>query len=744
MTDIGRSDADERPDALLVGEAIRRRRSQNAGDLQGAWGFLRDFPALIPYLKRHWLLAIGSVSMIGVGSLVALIAPWPLAIVLDSVLGNKPLPAILGSLFNGSSRNLVLIFAVVFAVVVAALQHGASVAENYINTKLEQQLILDFRSDLFRHTQRLSLAFHDTISRGTLMYKLNNEADATGTIVVAVPALIQALITVVLMVFVSVRIDPVLTLVALGVVPFIYYSAGYYTKRIEPRLITVRNLEGQSLSIVYEAMAMLRVVISFGREGHEYRRFRNQGEAAVRARVGLTVRQTLFSLGVGMITAVGSALVLGLGAHHVLQHRLTAGELMVMLGYIAAIYSPLEQISQSLSTLQQHFIAFRYALDLLEEEPEIEDAPGAIDVGRAKGQISFRNVDFAYAGRDQTLSGISFDVAAGQRVALVGPTGAGKTTIVSLMLRFYDPSRGQILLDGVDLRHIRVYALRDQIALVLQEPLLFSGTIFDNILYGRLDAGEEDVYAAARAANAHDFIEKLPQGYSTTLGERGAQLSGGERQRICVARAFLKDAPILVLDEPTSSIDSKTEAVILDALDRLMEGRTSFMIAHRLSTIHEADVILVLDKGCIVQRGTHEELRESDGMYRQLWLAQAGQERRRQVVESDGRKLDATRHLLPGESTSPAQLRTIQDPEAARALVTLVSSNGTSHASATVQAGAASLLLRAVLSLIEQGSDSALKQLAAKSDDRKPEIRLAAELASRVIREADITTKAAM
>jgi ABC-type multidrug transport system fused ATPase/permease subunit len=376
------------------------------------------------------------------------------------------------------------------------------------------------------------------------------------------------------------------------------------------------------LHIVHEAVQMLRVIVAFNREGHEYRKFRTQGDDAVDARVRLTVRQTVFNLGVSLVTAAGTALVLGVGAQQVLSDRLTVGQLLVLISYIAAVYKPLETISQTINTIQEKLISLEMALGILEQVPEVTERPNAVHVDRVEGAVAFRDVSFSYSGRSRTLEDLTFGVLPGSTVAIVGPTGAGKSTLVSLLPRFYDPAQGQIFLDGVDLRDLTLGSLRNQMSIVLQEPLLFTGTILENIRYGRLNASFRDVTEAAQAANAHDFIMQLPRKYETTLGERGAKISGGERQRICIARAFLKDAPILILDEPTSSIDTKTESSILDALDRLMEGRTTFLIAHRLSTIRHADKVLVIDHGRIVQAGTHEELLAADGLYRQLHGAQ--------------------------------------------------------------------------------------------------------------------------
>jgi ABC-type multidrug transport system fused ATPase/permease subunit len=377
-------------------------------------------------------------------------------------------------------------------------------------------------------------------------------------------------------------------------------------------------MEGESLSIIHEALSMLRVIVAFGREDHEHRRFRTQGEKTIKGRIRVTVWQTLFSLVVNMTTAAGTALVLGVGAALVVDGALTVGQLLVVMAYIALVYHPLETISTTLGSLQDQVISVRMAFKILDTEPEIRDAPDAVAIDRARGRVAFEGVNFHYQGRTDTLRDISFEAEPGQVVAIVGPTGAGKTTLMSLIPRFYDRQQGRILLDGTDTRKLTLKSLRAQISVVLQEPLLFSGTIAENIRYGRLEASQDEVIAAARAANAHDFVTRLPKQYDTELGERGVQLSGGERQRIAVARAFLRDAPILILDEPTSSIDSKTEAVILDALDRLMVGRTTFMIAHRLSTVRRADQILVIDRGRLVERGTHPELLRRGGLYKQL------------------------------------------------------------------------------------------------------------------------------
>jgi ATP-binding cassette subfamily B protein len=587
----------------------------------------------LPYLRPYWKLAILVLVLTLLAALFSLLLPWPLAIMFDSVLGGRPLPAVLAPLLGSLDRMALLVLLAVGAVTLTAAQGVFGILEGYFSTKVEQHMVLEFRSDLFRHAQRLSFAYHDQRLTGSFIAQINLQASGAGALVVAIPPILQSVATLVGMLVIALTINVTLTLLALSVIPFIYYSTGYYTRRIEPRLIKVRGMEGESLAIVHEAMAMLRVIVPFGLEPYHYKRFREQGERAVEARVDLTVRQTVFSVIVNVLTAIGTALVLGFGAYQILQGELTGGRLLIILTYVAGVYKPLEQMSATISSLQEQFVNVRGALDLRDAQVDVEDAPDALDIGRTRGELTFEGVHFSYQRRVDTLKDISFEARAGQRVAIVGPTGAGKTTLISLLPRFYDPARGRILLDGTDLRKLTLRSLRQQISIVLQEPLLFSGTIAENIRYGRLGARIEEVVQAAKDANAHSFIMRLPDKYETRLGERGALLSGGERQRISVARAFLKDAPICILDEPTSSIDSRTEAVILDSLERLMVGRTTFMIAHRLSTVRNADLILVLNHGRLIEQGTHDDLLGRESLYQQLHLAQTGQAQHKESLE---------------------------------------------------------------------------------------------------------------
>jgi ATP-binding cassette, subfamily B, bacterial len=692
------------------------KRDTGMNGRPGPWSLWPLIWRLFPYLRPYRGLAAGSVVLTVFSIVISVAEPWPLAFILDSVLGTHRPPALLLQIVRTSDHYQLLIWAALAGLALVGLRNGLNVLHEYVNTKLHQRLVLDFRSDIFEHAQRLSVSYHDATPTGMLMNQMNSMPDAAGNLVIGLPPLVQGLLTVISMFVVAITIDPVLALLALTVVPVIYYSVGVYNSRIIPRLQRVRALEWQTMSIVFEAMAMLRVVAAFVRESYEFRRFRSQGLTAADARVKLTVRQTLFSLVVNTWTAGGTALVLWVGATHVLHGQLTIGELIVFLSYIAAVYGPLETISSTVGSMQQQLVTLQGAFYLLDAVPDIADAPDAIDLSEPHGAVDFDHVHFTYAGRKETLNDITFSARSGQRIAIVGPTGAGKTTLISLIKRFHDAQSGRVLVDGIDVKKLKVKSLREQVSVVLQEPELFSGTIADNIRYGWLEARLPEIMEAAKAANAHEFIERLPKGYDTELGEGGAQLSVGERQRVCVARAFLKDAPILILDEPTSSIDSMTEAVILDALDRLSTGRTTFVIAHRLSTIRHADLILVMSEGEVVERGTHLELMAEGGLYRQLYNVQMHGR-----AATTSRPVIAIASAIAGSYGQKDRLITVAEVERV-----LASTLGANVPQAQV-AHAASFLMQAVQPLLDDSSPDAPRIVAAlRSSNPLREPRIAA------------------
>ena len=604
----------------------------------GAWELWKALPRMKPYLRPYRKTLIALLALTVLAAILALAEPWPLAVILNEILAEEgETSGMVRTIFGPDPETwFVLVSLVLVRFGIIVLGNGFTVWNHFLGSKMEQNMVLDLRSDLFAHVQRLSLTFHDKRQTGALMSQINLQAASVGNVIMVIPPLVEAGLTLIGMFAIAILIDWQLAVFAMVVLPFLVWSFGLYGKRIVPRLQKVQRLEWESLSIVNEAMAMMRVIVSFGREDYEHKRFREQGKTAVDERVKLTVGQSLYTLGVQTITAAGISVVMGFGAWHVIQGQLSIGELVVLIAYISSVYQPLEQISTTVGMVHEELVQFDASVRLLDTEPEVKERENAVDLDRARGRVTVRGIGFAYPGRQDTLADISFDAHPGERVAIVGHTGAGKSTLMSLLIRFYDPSTGRIEIDGVDLRDLRLRSLREQISVVLQEPLLFSGTIGENIRYGRLEASQEEIESAARAANAHDFIRGLPDGYETVLGEGGSHISGGERQRSSVARAFLKDAPILILDEPTSSIDSRTESVILDSLDELMEGRTSFIVAHRLSTVRHADQILVLSGGRIVERGSHDELLRTGTVYRQLHEAQTRERKRRRPAGNGG------------------------------------------------------------------------------------------------------------
>ncbi|HEX9349996.1 MAG TPA: ABC transporter ATP-binding protein [Gaiellaceae bacterium] len=534
---------------------------------------------------------------------ILLLTPVPLKIAIDTVIDAHPLPGFVDAFLPASvvsSTITLLVVVAVLQVLVVLLSELQSLASYVLQTRTGERLTLDFRGSLFRHVQRLSLSFHDTRGSHDSIYRIQYDAEAMQHIVESVIPFVAAFAMLASAIVVTASIDPQLALIALAVVPALFVLSRVYTRRVRRRYHDLKELESSALGVLQDVLTSVRVVKAFGKEGDEHARYVDRSGKTVKARVRLSLTESAFGLAVNVATAIGTAAVLFVGVRHVQSGVLLKGELLMILAYLSQLYGPLETISQKVGDLQSSLASAERAFDLLDETPDVEERPHARRIVRARGALEFRDVSFAYNGDGRVLHDVSFAVAPGTRLGIAGRTGAGKTTLMSLITRFYDPTAGAILLDGVDLRDYKLADLRNQFGIVLQEPVLFSTSIAENIAYARPGARWRDVIAAAEAANAHEFVCELPDGYETVVGERGMRLSGGERQRIALARAFLKDAPILLLDEPTSSVDTQTEAAIMEAIERLMEGRTSLLIAHRLSTLEICDARVEIEAGRIV------------------------------------------------------------------------------------------------------------------------------------------------
>jgi len=561
----------------------------------------RLFQEVRPY---SWhLAALFSLELLGTP--LALLTPMPLKIAVDSVIGSHRLPryvdVVLPAAIKDSQSGL-LAMAAVFVILLAFLNQLREFGTSVLTAYAGEQMLRGFRTKLFRHVQRLSLSYHDSRGTADSIYRIQYDAGALQNIFITgiVPS-VSSVVTVASMVYVTARINWKFALVGLSVAPFILIVSRHYRRELRSQSRKVRHIESSALSVVQEVLVSVRVVKAFGQEDREEGRFMQKSNEGMQARIQQTLIEGGYGMAVTLLTALGMAIVLYLGVVDIKSGRLTLGNLLLVMGYLGQLYSPLRTVGKKMATMQSHFVSAERAFALLDAAPEVVERENARSLARARGGMAFRQVSFSYENKGQpVLQEISFEVRPGQCVGIVGATGAGKTTLVNLLTRFYDPTEGDILLDGLDLREYKVADLRNQFGIVLQEPILFSTSIAENIAYARPGAAQSEIVDAARSANAHDFIVSLPDGYDTLVGERGMRLSGGERQRLSVARAFLKDAPILILDEPTSSIDAKTEAALLETMERLVRGRTTFIITHRLSALKHCDMIVTIEKGRLV------------------------------------------------------------------------------------------------------------------------------------------------
>jgi len=551
--------------------------------------------------KPYWLAMAGYFLLTLLEIPLALLLPVPIKIEVDSVLGSHPLPRFLTPLVPPGSNHSIaflLIFPAALLIAIALLNQLQALTTMVLYTYIGEKLVLRFRSKLFLHMERLSLAYHDRRSSSESVYRLQNDASALSSVILdGLIPFTTAGLTVFAILYVTARIDWQLVLIAIGVSLVLMWATYWYTGRLRDSWHRSKEKDSSAMALAQEVLGSLRVVKAFGGETREQQRFALRSGEGARLRIAVSYRAGIFKLIVGLTIALGMALTLFVGGLHVRANRTTLGELVMIMAYLAQLYTPLAVTTNKIGALQTALAGTERAFSVLREPAEVIERPHARSLTRAEGSVILQHVSFGHRGNGLVLEDVSFEVPVGSSVGIVGRTGAGKTTLVNLLSRFYDPTHGHVLLDGVDIREYKLTDLRNQFSLVPQDPVLFSRTIAENIAYASADAGENDIIEAAKAANAHAFIMRLPEGYRTIVGERGATLSGGERQCIALARAFLKNAPILILDEPTSSIDLKTEASIMEATQRLIGGRTAFIIAHRPTTVENCDILLTVEHG---------------------------------------------------------------------------------------------------------------------------------------------------
>jgi ATP-binding cassette, subfamily B, bacterial len=589
--------------------------------LSDARGIYRE---VIRRMSQHLWRFVLAIAGVALGAAMEVLKPWPLKVLIDNVLSGKPLQ--FGWISNYSRMNL-LVAACLGGVLIYLLTGILTVANNFISISIGQRMVNDLRGQLFDHLQQLSLGFHRRREIGDLMVRIVYDTFAIQTI--TMNGIFQILASSILlagMFVVMIKIDVTMTLIALGVIPMLVILIASVSGTIDRLATEARIKESALYTVAHRALASIHVVQAFTREAESYREFVRSSSESLGENLRVYTFQSIYAGGVSVVIAIGTALVMYFGALHVMRAELTIGGLIVFTSYLASLYAPINQIFQTYGQVQGAKAGLRRCLELLAVDPDIKDRAGARAIGRVRGDIEFQDVAFSYEAANPVLKGISFTAKAGESIAIVGPSGTGKTTMASLVMRFYEPGAGTIKIDGRDLREVTLESLRKNIAVVLQPPLVLGDTLRANIAIGKPGASDEDIRHAAAMARLDPVLAKLPRGFEEQVGQGGHSLSEGEAQRVTIARALLKDAPILIMDEPTSALDTETESLVLAAVQEAMRGRTTLVIAHRLSTIQNADRILVLRDGVIEEQGSFQELISRGGFFSYLYNLQAWKE----------------------------------------------------------------------------------------------------------------------